>query len=164
MLTRSHIVRDQCSALPTSAHSRGHGSLTGQGSDSVVAEPDELSMDKLECWVWDQVSTLDAVPVLSLAMCMVIDVVLPVNEKRSHPNCWAGVLIAIFLAALGVARLREASQCAHPPRWACRVLRMLPPKWLQGISDPSCPLVFRIREVCSVSSKRMGSARPLSTC
>ena len=140
----------QWSALPTSAHSRGHGSLTGQGSDSVVAEPDKLSMDKSECWVWDQVYTLDAIPVLSLATCMVIDVVFPVNEKRSHQNCWAGAMIANLLAALGVARLRVASQCAHPPRWACRVIRMLPPKWLQGISDPSCPLVFRIREVCSV--------------
>ena len=91
-------------------------------------EPDKLSMDKLECWVWDQVYTLDAIPVLSLAMCMVIDVVFPVNEKRSHQNCWAGALIANLLAALGVARLRVASQCAHPPRWACRVLRMLPSK------------------------------------
>ena len=72
----------QWSALPTSAHSRGDGSLTGQGLDSVVAEPDKLSMDKLECWVWDQVYTLDAIPVLSLAMCMVIDVVFPVNEKK----------------------------------------------------------------------------------
>ena len=140
----------QWSALPTSAHRRGHGSLTGQCSDSVVAEPDKLSMYKLECWVWDQVYTLDAIPMLSLAMCMVIDVVFPVIESRSHQNCWAGALIANLLAALGVARLREASRCAHPPRWTCRVLRMLPPKWLQGISDPSCPLVFRIREVCGV--------------
>ena len=111
---------------------------------------DKLSVDKLECWVWDQVYTLDAIPVLSPAMCMVIDVVCPVNGKRSHQNCWAGALIANILAALGVARLRVASQCAHPPRWACRVLRVLPPKWLPGISDPSCPLVLRIREACSV--------------
>ena len=71
------LFEGQWSALPSSAHSRGDGSLTGQGSDSVVAEPDKLSMDKLECWVWDQVYTLDAIPVLSL----VIDVVFPVNEK-----------------------------------------------------------------------------------
>ena len=43
--------------------------------------PDKLSVDKLECWVWDRVYTLDAIPVLSLIMCMVIDVVFPVNEK-----------------------------------------------------------------------------------
>ena len=43
--------------------------------------PDKLSVDKLECWVWDQVYTLNAILVLSLAMCMVIDVVSPVNEK-----------------------------------------------------------------------------------
>ena len=34
----------QWSALPTSAHSRGGGSLTGQGSDSVVAESREQSV------------------------------------------------------------------------------------------------------------------------
>ena len=62
--------------------------------DLLEDVPDKLSMDKLECWVWDQVYTLDAIPVLSLAMCMVIDVVFPVNEKRSHQNCWAGALIA----------------------------------------------------------------------
>ena len=28
--------------------------------------------------------------------------------------------------------------------------RMLPPKWLQKVSDPSCPLVSRIRDVCSL--------------
>ena len=77
---------------------------------------------------------------------MVIDVVFPVDGGRCHQNCWAGALIANFLAALGVTRLRVASKCAHPPRWACRVLRMLPPK----VSDPSCPLVSRIGDVCSV--------------
>ena len=43
--------------------------------------PDKQSVDKLECWVWDQVYTLNAIPVLSLAMCMVMDVVFPGNEK-----------------------------------------------------------------------------------
>ena len=42
MLTRSRIVsKSQWSALPTSAHSRGDGSLTGQGSDFVCAESRE---------------------------------------------------------------------------------------------------------------------------
>ena len=111
---------------------------------------DKQSVDKLECWVWDQVYTLNAIPVLSVAMCIVIDVVFPVNRKRCHQNCWAGELVANLLAALGVARLRVASRYAHPPRWACRVLRMLPPGWLQGVSDPSGPLVCRIRDACSV--------------
>ena len=35
------LFEGQWSALPTSAHSRGDGSLTGQGSDSVVAESRE---------------------------------------------------------------------------------------------------------------------------
>ena len=93
--------------------------------------------------------TMNAIPVLSLAMCMVMDVAFPVNGKRCHQNCWAGALVANLLTALGVARLRVASRYAHPPRWACRVLRMLPPRWLQGVSDPSSPLVSRIREACS---------------
>ena len=54
--------------------------------------PDKQSVDKLECWVWDQVYTMNAIPVLSLAMCMVMDVVFPVNGKRCHQNCWAGWL------------------------------------------------------------------------
>ena len=112
--------------------------------------PDKLSVDKLECWVWDQVYTLTAIPVLSLAMCMVTDVVFPVNGKRCHQSCWVGALVANLLAALGVARLRVASQCVQSAEWACRVLRMLPPRWLQGISDPSGPFVSRIREACSV--------------
>ena len=49
--------------------------------------PDKLSVDKLECWVWDQLCTQNAIIVLSLAMCMVIDIVFPVNEKRCHQNC-----------------------------------------------------------------------------
>ena len=114
----------------------------------------QQSVDKLEAGelmlVWDQVYTMNAIPVLSLAMCMVLDAVFPVNGKRCHQNCWAGALVANLLAALGVARLRVASRYAHPPRFACRVLRMLPPRWLQGVSDPSGPMVSRIRETCSV--------------
>ena len=37
------------------------------------------------------------------------------------------------------------SRGVHPPRWACRVLRMLPLWWLQKVPAPS-----RIREACSV--------------
>ena len=48
--------------------------------------PDKQSVDKLECWVWDQVYTMSAIPVLSLAMCMVLDVVFPVNEKKMPPK------------------------------------------------------------------------------
>ena len=48
--------------------------------------PDKLSVDKLECWVWDQVYTQNALPVLTLAMCMVIDIVFPVNEKKMSPE------------------------------------------------------------------------------
>ena len=118
--------------------------------------PDKRSLDRLECWVWDQVYNCNAIPVLSLAMCMVIDVVFPVSEKRCHQSCWVGALIANLLAALGVARLRVASQHAYPPRWTCRVLRMLPPKWLQGISDPSGPLLARFREACSVTFPASG--------
>ena len=36
------LFEGQWSALPTSAHSRGDGSLTGQGTDSVVAESREV--------------------------------------------------------------------------------------------------------------------------
>ena len=118
--------------------------------DLLGKVPNKLSVDRLEGWVWDQVYTPKAIPVLSMALCMVIDVVFPVDGKRCHQNCWAGALIANFLAALGVTMLRVAFQSAHPPRWACRVLRMLPPKWLQKVSDPSCLLVTRIRDVCSV--------------
>ena len=46
--------------------------------------PDKLSVGKLECWMWDQVYTQNALPVLTLAMCMVIDIVFPVSEKRCH--------------------------------------------------------------------------------
>ena len=52
---------------------------------------DKLSVDKLECWVWDQVYTQNALPVLTLTMCMVIDIVFPVNEKKMSPEllCWS---------------------------------------------------------------------------
>ena len=115
--------------------------------------PDKQSVDKLECWEGDQVYTMNAIPVLSLAMCMVMDVVFPINEKRCHQNCWAVALVANLLEALGVVRLRVASRCAHPPRWACWVLRMLPPRWLQGVSDPSSPLVSRNRERAVLGSQ-----------
>ena len=48
-----------------------------------------------------------------------------------------------------VARLLVASRYAHPPRWACRVLRLLPPRWLHEVSDSSSVLVSRMREACS---------------
>ena len=86
---------------------------------------------------------------LSLAMCMVLDVVFPVNGRKSHQSCWAGALVANLLAALGVARLCVASRYAHPPRWACRVLRMLPPRWLHEVSNSSSALVSRMRDACS---------------
>ena len=38
------LFEGQWSALPTNAHSRGDGSLTGQGTDSVVAESREQSV------------------------------------------------------------------------------------------------------------------------
>ena len=108
--------------------------------------PNKQSVDKLECWIWDQVYSLSAIPVLSLAMCMVLDVVSPVNGRRCHQNCWAGALVANLLAALGVARLRVASRYVHPPRWACRVLRMLPPRWLQEVSQAFVLYTLQIRE------------------
>ena len=43
--------------------------------------PNKQSVDKLECWIWDQVYTKSAIVVLSLAMCMVMDVVFPVNGR-----------------------------------------------------------------------------------
>ena len=109
--------------------------------------PDKRSVDKLECWVWDRVlNECNAGAVFGNAhghgCCLSSQ-----RGKRCHQNCWAGALVANLLAALRVARLRVASR--YPPRWACRVLRMLPPKWLQGVSDPSSPLVYRIREACS---------------
>ena len=62
---------------------------------------------------------MNAIPVLSLAMCMAMDVVFPVNEKRCHQNCWAGALVANLLATLGVARLRVASRYAHRGTEVC---------------------------------------------
>ena len=41
------LFEGQWSALPTSAHSRGDGSLTGQGTDSVVVESRE---QVVSCW------------------------------------------------------------------------------------------------------------------
>ena len=127
--------------------------------------PDKQSVNKLECWVWDQVYTMNAIPVLSLAMCMVKDVVFPVNGKRCHPNCWAGALVANLLAALGVARLRVASRYAHPPRsghagfFECC--------FQGGCKEHLIPRVLW----CLASGRRavrgsqlMGLARPLSTC
>ena len=111
--------------------------------------PNQQSVERLECWMWDQVYTKSAISVLSLATCMVMDVVFPVNGSRCHQNCWAGALVANLLAALGVARLLVASRYAHPPRWACRVLRMLPPRWLHEVSDSSSGLVSRMKEACS---------------
>ena len=111
--------------------------------------PNQQSVERLECWIWDQVYTKSAISVLSLATCMVMDVVFPVNGSRCHQNCWAGALVANLLAALGVARLLVASRYAHPPRWACRVLRMLPPRWLHEVSDSSSGLVSRMKEACS---------------
>ena len=127
------------------AHSgiRGVVSLLGK-------VPNQQSVERLECWIWDQVYAKGAISVLSLATCMVLDVVFPVNGSRCHQNCWAGALVANLLAALGVARLLVASRYAHPPRWACRVLRMLPPRWLHEVSDPSSGLVSRMKDACSV--------------
>ena len=53
------------------------------------------------------------------------------------------------VGSTGVARLLVASRYAHPPRWACRVLRMLPPRWLHEVSDSSSGLVSRMKEACS---------------
>ena len=63
--------------------------------------------------------TQNALWVLSLALCMVIDVIFSIDGRRWHQDCWAGVLVSNLLAAPGVARLRVAFQIAHPPRWAC---------------------------------------------
>ena len=128
-----------------------HCALSGiRGVVNLLGKvPNKQSVDKLECWIWDQVCTKSAISVLSLAMCMVLDVVFPVNGRRCHHNCWAGALVANLLAALGVARLCVASRYAHPPRWACRVLRMLPPRWLQEVSDSSSVVVSRMRDACS---------------
>ena len=130
----------------------------------LVKVPDKQSVDKLECWVWDQVYALNAIPVLSLAMCMVVDVVFPVNGKKVSPKLLGWSAGCQYVGSAWMARLRAASRYAHPPRWACRVLRMLPPRWLQEVSDPSGVLVSRIRDAGSVRFQRMGSARPLSTC
>ena len=47
------------------------------------------------------VYTPNAISVLSLALCMVIDVIFPVDGRRCHLICWAGALVSNLLAALG---------------------------------------------------------------
>ena len=94
--------------------------------DVLRKVPSKLSVEKLDCWIWRQVKTLNGISVLSLALCMVLAVIFPAGGKVSPK-----LLVSNLLAALEVARLRVASQSVHPPRWACRVLRMLPPRWLQ---------------------------------
>ena len=55
---------------------------------------DKQSVDKLECWVWDQVYTMNAIPVLSLAMCMLSfhstgkDVTKTAGLVRWSQICW----------------------------------------------------------------------------
>ena len=81
--------------------------------DLLWKVPEKLSVERLECGVWDQVKTPNALSVLSLALCMVIDVIFPVDGRRCHQHCWAGVLVSNLLAALAVARLRVAFQSVH---------------------------------------------------
>ena len=100
--------------------------------------PDKQSVDKLEFWVWDQVYTLKAIPVLCLAMCMVMDVVFPVKA-----------LVANLLAALwrGFVWLRAMliHRGVHAGFFEC---------CLQGGCKeslvPRVLLVSRIRDACSV--------------
>ena len=88
--------------------------------DVLGKVPSKLSVEKLECWIWGKVSTLNGISMLSLTLCMVIDVIFPAGGRRCHQNGWAGMLVSNLFAALGVARLRVASSSAHPSRWACR--------------------------------------------
>ena len=114
--------------------------------DLLGKVPEKLFVERLECWVWDQVYTPNAMSVLSLALCMVIDVIFPIDGRRCHQNCWAGTVVSNLLAALGVARLRViirrdgragSSECCLPN--GCK-----------KVSGFLCPFVSRIREVCSV--------------
>ena len=45
--------------------------------DVLGKVPSKLSVEKLECWIWGQVYTLNGISVLSLALCIVIDVTFP---------------------------------------------------------------------------------------
>ena len=81
-------------------HGLCSGRNPGRDGSSMEGVPKPLSVERLECWVWDPVNTQNAISVLSLALCMVIDVIFPVDGRRCHQNCWAGVLVSILLAAL----------------------------------------------------------------
>ena len=67
-----------------------------------------------------------------MALCVVIYVVFPVDEWRERQDCWAGASVSHSWAVLGVARLR-AAVCVM----VFSILRIMPPRWLQNVSDPS---------------------------
>ena len=117
--------------------------------------PNQQSVERLECWIWDQVYTKSAISVLSLATCMVMDVVFSSQWKQMPSKLLGWCSGRKSVGSTGVARLLVASRYAHPPRWACRVLRMLPPRWLHEVSDSSSGLVSRMKEAlqCEVPSE-----------
>eukprot|EP00959_Pyramimonas_sp_CCMP1952_P291020 6087647-Pyramimonas_sp.AAC.1 len=73
--------------------------------------------------------------------------------KHGKVDPTAVQLMAELLAALGLVRLRRALELRRPPRWAARVLRLLPVRFRNDLCDSNseycllCRAVLRGHEI-----------------
>ena len=111
-----------------------------QISDLLVWNASDESAQIVIQWSWQQLDDeltghLSLAWAASILVSSVIPVEGPVRRRPESLHC-----MAVLLVTLSIARLRRAMQSRHPRRWACRVLRALPPGWLGSVAQPGHPL------------------------
>ena len=111
-----------------------------QISDLLVWNASDESAQIVIQWSWQQLDDeltghLSLAWAASILVSSVFPVEGPVRRRPESLHC-----MAVLLVTLSIARLRRAMQSRHPRRWACRVLRALPPGWLGSVAQPGHPL------------------------
>ena len=103
---------------------------------------------------------------ISILLYELVEAMFP-HQGPCHRGDAACQCLAHLLAAIGVARLRDALENRNPASWARRVIRVLPPAWLAHAHGPDSPLVRAMKDICSntatVNTSILGPAGASST-
>ena len=79
----------------------------------------------VQLWAWEKAATW-SIGALTLAIAYLLEFLVPTSYAHGRASEAGDLMAAHILGASAVARLRAAAKQKHPPRWACRVARLLP--------------------------------------
>ena len=109
--------------------------------------PDGEAAARLESGIWSLAARDEALVGVSMTLATLARTLFDPAHPWGLGGPPAASALAHCLAAHAVIRLRRAACSARPQRWACRVLRILPPHWIRHVQEDWEVFVRNVRGV-----------------